>query len=67
MRTLSHFPEDCGRNLDQIVAPQPVIVHPAAVYLEGCRVVMLFLVEECGALYSEQSRSLGQKNLSTAD
>lgn len=35
---------------DQIVAPQPVIVHPAAVYLEGCRVVMLLLVEECGAL-----------------
>lgn len=35
---------------DQIVTPQTVIVHPAAVYLEGCRVVMLFLVKECGAL-----------------
>lgn len=25
-------------------------MHPAAVYLEGCRVVMLLLVEERGAL-----------------
>lgn len=35
---------------DQIVAPQAVVVHPAAVYLEGCRVVVLLLVEESGAL-----------------
>lgn len=35
---------------DQIVTPQTVVVHPAAVDLEGCRVVMLLLVEECGAL-----------------
>lgn len=35
---------------DQIVTPQAVIVHPAAVYLECCGVVMLLLVEECGAL-----------------
>lgn len=35
---------------DQIIAPQTVIVHPAAVYLERCGVVMLLLVEECGAL-----------------
>lgn len=35
---------------DQIVTPQTIIVHPAAVNLEGCRVVMLLLVEEGGAL-----------------
>lgn len=35
---------------DQIVASQAVVVHPAAVYLEGCRVVVLLLVEERGAL-----------------
>lgn len=35
---------------NQVVAPQAVVVHPAAVYLEGRRVVVLLLVEECGAL-----------------
>lgn len=35
---------------DEVVAPQTVVVHPAAVYLEGCGVVMLLLVEECGTL-----------------
>lgn len=35
---------------DQIVASQAVVVHPAAVYLEGCRVVVLLLIKESGAL-----------------
>lgn len=35
---------------DQIIASKTVIVHPAAVYLESCRVVMLLPIEECGAL-----------------
>lgn len=35
---------------DQIIIPQTIIVHPAAIYLEGCRVVMLLLVEQRCAL-----------------
>ena len=35
---------------DEVVAPQPIVVHPVAVDLEGGRVVVLLLVEERGAL-----------------
>lgn len=45
---------------DQIVAPQTVVVHPAAVDLEGGGVVMLFLVEECGALQQVPVGTTGQ-------